>query len=181
MLNTKYIIADDDKGNIFPYENEDTNGNAWFVSEVKQVGSANEELTGLESLDNKNIAITTQSIPKRNFTVDSTASISITEYKPNYLKYKSNNNDDGFAVFSEIYYADGWQAFIDGKAVPHYRVNYVLRALEIPKGNHTIEFKFEPKVIQTGSSIALASSILLGLLILGGLFYEFKYKAKESA
>jgi len=84
-------------------------------------------------------------------------------------------------VFSEIYYADGWQAFIDGKAVPHYRVNYVLRALEIPKGNHTIEFKFEPKVIQTGSSIALASSILLGLLILGGLFYEFKYKAKESA
>lgn len=181
MLNTKYIIADDDKGNIFPYENEDTNGNAWFVSEVKQVGSANEELTGLESLDNKNIAITTQSISKRNFAVDSTASISITEYKPNYLKYKSNNNNDGFAVFSEIYYADGWQAFIDGKAVPHYRVNYVLRALEIPKGNHTIEFKFEPKVIQTGSSIALASSILLGLLILGGLFYEFKYKAKESA
>jgi uncharacterized membrane protein YfhO len=75
-----------------------------------------------------------------------------------------------------MYYETGWVSSIDGKEVPHFRVDYTLRGMEVPKGEHTIEFKFEPQVIKTGSHIALASSILLGLLILGGLFYEFKKK-----
>lgn len=174
MLNTKYIIADDDKGNIFPYENTDANGNAWFVSEVEKVNSANTEIKALDSLDTKVNAVTTQSISTKKYSVDSTATISISIYKPNYLKYQSNNSNDGFAVFSEIYYGHGWKSFIDGNEVPHYRVDYVLRGMEIPKGTHTIEFKFEPEVIKTGSAISLASSVLLGLLILGGLFVEFK-------
>ena len=174
MLNTKYIIADDDKGNIFPYENTDANGNAWFVSEVEKVNSANTEIKALDSLDTKVNAVTTQSISTKKYSVDSTATISISIYKPNYLKYQSNNSNDGFAVFSEIYYGHGWKSFIDGNEVPHYRVDYVLRGMEIPKGTHTIEFKFEPEVIKTGSAISLASSVLLGLLILGGLFFEFK-------
>ncbi|MEZ4803098.1 MAG: YfhO family protein [Gelidibacter sp.] len=174
MLNTKYIIADDDKGNIFTYENTDANGNAWFVGKIEKLNSANEEIKALDSLDTKSKAVTTQSIPTKNYSIDSSATINISIYKPNYLKYKSNNIYDGFAVFSEVYYGHGWKSFIDGKQTPHHRVDYVLRGMAIPKGEHTIEFKFEPEVIKTGSSIALASSILFGLLVLGGLFLEFR-------
>ncbi len=174
MLNTKYIIADDDKGNIFPYENTDANGNAWFVDEIEKLNSANDEIKALDSLDTKTKAVTTQEFSVKNYSVDSTATINISIYKPNYLKYQSNNKNDGFVVLSEVYYGHGWKSFIDGKEVPHYRVDYVLRGMEIPKGTHTIEFKFEPEVIKTGSSIALASSVLVGLLVLGGLYYEFR-------
>lgn len=180
MLNTKYIIADDDKGNVFPYENEDANGNAWFISSLEKVSSANEEMRALDSLDTKIYAVTTQEIPTRNFVNDSSATIIISEYKPNYLKYDSNNRHDGFAIFSEIYYADGWNAYIDGKLQPHYRVDYVLRGMPIPKGNHTIEFKFEPQVIKTGSTIALASSVLFVLLILGGLVFLRRQESRTS-
>ncbi|MEO6346406.1 MAG: YfhO family protein, partial [Aquaticitalea sp.] len=181
MLNTKYIIADDDKGTVFPYENTEANGNAWFIIELEKLKSTNAEIKALDSLETKKKAVTTQSIPSKNYSVDSTATIKISKYKPNYLKYKSNNKNDGFAVFSEIYYGQGWKSFIDGKEVPHYRVDYVLRGMEIPKGNHTIEFKFEPGVIKTGSTIALASSILLGLLVIGGLFLRMQESRKSKA
>lgn len=181
MLNTKYIVTQDDKGNPLPYENETANGNAWFVKSLEKVDSANSEIKGLDSLDNKNKAIysshkTLESLGniKSNYVVDSLATISITEYKPNYLKYQSNNQKDGFAVFSEVYYPKGWKIYIDGKEANHMRVNYILRGMLIPAGNHTIEFKFDPDVVKTGSKITLASSILFGLLLLGGLFYEFK-------
>lgn len=179
MLNTKYIIADDENGAVFPYENTDANGNAWFVSELKKMDSANNEMIALDSLDTKRKAVTTQDLTDARFKTDSTAAISVLEYKPSYIKYNSNNTNDGFAVFSEIYYADGWNAYIDGTLQPHYRVNYVLRGMSIPKGQHTIEFKFEPQVVATGSTIALASSILLALLILGGLFYQIKKNGTE--
>jgi hypothetical protein len=177
MFNTKYIIAEDNEGNVFPYLNEDANGNAWFVKELEKVECANEEIKAIDSLETKLKAVTTSGmLTNKTFVVDSTASILLTEYKPNYLKYQSNNSNDGFAVISEMYYENGWLSSIDGKEVPHYRVDYALRGIEVPKGEHTIEFKFEPQVIKTGSTIALASSILLGLLIWGGLFYEFKKK-----
>ncbi len=179
MLNTKYIIAQDEQGNIFPYTNTDANGNAWFVSEIKQLDSANDEITILDSLDTKNIAVTTMGaitsgIKEKIFAVDSAASIELTDFKPNYLKYQSTNTNRGFAVFSEVYYSRGWNAYIDGKLEPHYRVNYVLRGLEIPKGKHTIEFKFEPEVVTIGSKIALASSVLFGILFVIGIAYQFK-------
>ena len=179
MLNTKYIIAEDEQGNLFPYVNTDTNGNAWFVQDLKAVETANDEILGLDSLDTKAIAIIKSTLLydyklDLGYSVDSTASVQLKEHKPNYLKYQSKNTKDGFAVFSEIYYKDGWNAYVDGQLTPHVRVDYVLRGMEIPAGQHTIEFKFEPKVIETGSKLALASSILLGLLLLGGLFYEFR-------
>ena len=181
MLNTKYIVAQDEEGNPFPYENEDANGNAWFIKNLEKVDSANKEITSLDSLDNKNKAIysshrafeSIQNI-KSDFVKDSLASIKLSEVKPNYLKYQSINENEGFAVFSEIYYPSGWKTFIDGKETSHIRVNYILRGMLIPAGHHVIEFKFDPDVIKTGSKITLASSILLGLLLLGGLFYEFK-------
>lgn len=179
MFNTKYIIAQDEEGNLFPYANPDANGNAWFIKNIKEVASTNEEIMALDSLDNKSIAVLNKNdfkVETRSYQIDSIASIDLIEHKPNYLKYKSVNKNDGFAVFSEVYYPKGWKTTIDGKEASHIRVNYVLRGMEIPAGEHIIEFVFEPEVIQTGSSIALASSILVGLLFLGGLFYEFKKK-----
>ncbi|WP_179353665.1 YfhO family protein [Winogradskyella vidalii] len=180
MLNTKYIIAEE-QNTVFPYTNTDANGNAWFVSQLNVVANANEEIMALDSLNTKTTAVldnefqTTHNL-KTNYQVDSTATIQLKEFQPNYLKYESHNSNDGLAVFSEIYYNHGWNAYIDNELVPHFRVNYVLRALELPKGNHTIEFKFEPQVVETGSKIALASSAILGILLLLGVFYTFKKK-----
>ncbi|NQX86059.1 MAG: YfhO family protein [Flavobacteriaceae bacterium] len=185
MLNTKYIIAED-KGQVFPYVNEDANGNAWFVSKVKNVANANEEIKALDVINTKEEvifnapkSIKMQDFPE-HFEKDSLASIQLVAYKPNYLKYNSNSTNNGFGVFSENYYGQGWQAYIDGNEVPHYRVNYVLRGMEIPAGTHTIEFKFEPEVITTGSTIALGSSIVFVLLSIGGIFWDNK-KVKQSA
>ena len=173
MLNTKYIIAEAE-GQIIPYKNEDAAGNAWFVSEVEKLNSANAEIKSLANLDFKTKAVTTQPISKKSFDKDSTANISLQVAKPNYLKYQSVNAHKGFAVFSEIYYQEGWNAYINGKQSPHQRVNYILRGLEIPRGNNTIEFKFEPQVVSTGSTIALASSIIILLLIIAGVYFKFK-------
>ena len=180
MLNTKYIIAEE-QGSIFPYTNTEANGNGWFVSKLNIVDNANAEIKALDSVDTKTIALVDKVIASENnlkssYQVDSTATIQLKEFKPNYLKYESINANDGLAVFSEIYYAQGWNAYIDGKVVPHLRVDYVLRALEIPKGSHTIEFKFEPQVVETGSKVALASSAIFGILLLLGIFYTFKKK-----
>ncbi|EGV44946.1 hypothetical protein BZARG_285 [Bizionia argentinensis JUB59] len=177
MLNTKYIIAQEEDGTIFPYTNTDANGNAWFISSLEQVNDANNEILKLDSLNTKQNAITSmKGVNSKKFPKDSTASINVEVYKPNYLKYQSESSVDGFAVFSEIYYSKGWNAYIDGELTPHTRVNYVLRAMNIPAGKHTIEFKFEPQVIQKGGNIALASSVIFGLLCLGGLYFVFKRK-----
>jgi hypothetical protein len=180
MLNTKYIIAQDEEGETVPYTNTDANGNAWFISELEELPNANKEIMALDSLNTNLKAVYTgfEGLSK-SFNIDSLASIKLVDYKPNYLKYESSNSNDGFAVFSENYYAHGWNAYIDGTIVSHVRVNYILRGLQIPAGNHTIEFKFEPQVITTGSSIAMASSIVLVLLLIGGLFFEFKKNNSE--
>ena len=185
MLNTKYIIADNEEGNAYPYDNTDANGNAWFIKDLKVVQSADQEIKALDSL---NTAVEAVILKQDGFksdksfhAPDSLASISLIAYKPNYLKYKSQSSNDEFAVFSEVFYDKGWDAYIDGELTPHFRVNYILRGMEIPKGDHIIEFKFEPQVVKTGSRIALGSSILMALLIFGGLFYELKKKPKTRA
>jgi hypothetical protein len=177
MLNVKYVIQKDKEGKEFPVSNPDVNGNAWFVSQVKLVNSADEEMKALDSLDSKNVAIVNSKdfeFKKTAFAKDSSATITLENYKPNYLKYVSNNSNEGLAVFSEMYYGKGWNAYIDGKSVDHIRVDYVLRALNIPAGKHTIEFKFEPQVIKTGSTITLISSIGMLLLLVGGIYFERK-------
>lgn len=186
MLNVKYIIQSDEKGQQFATINPDANGNAWFVFKIKKVKSADEEMKALDKLDTKNIAVFTPNtyykrevVHGTDYKKDSLATIKLDIYKPNYLKYTSNNSNNGFAVFSEIYYANGWKATIDGNEAPIYRVNYTLRGLDVPKGKHTIEFKFEPEVVKTGSTIALFSSIGMILLILGGVYFEQKGKKKE--
>ena len=97
------------------------------------------------------------------------------------MKYTSRNASDGFAVFSEMYYPDGWKAYIDGKQVPHVRVNYTLRGLEVPAGEHEILFRFEPEVVNFGSKISLAGNVTLLLIILGGIVYRVMRKRKSEA
>jgi hypothetical protein len=177
MLNLKYIIQEKE-GRLAVMNNPYTNGNAWFIEELKTVDTEDEEILLLDTLDLKRQAVVLKgnSTLESIYKVDSLAVIKLTSYKPNHLVYETSNANDGVAVFSEMYYENGWNAYVDGVLKPHFRANYLLRGLEIPKGRHTIDFKFEPQVIETGSSIALASSVGLLLLIFGGLFYEFKKK-----
>lgn len=182
MMNVKYIIQSNDKGEQFPTINPDANGNAWFISKIQYVNSADEEMKALDKLDTKDVAVSLKDKNEKSFELslpfrkDSLATIKLDLYKPNHLKYTSNNANVGFAVFSEIYYPKGWKATIDGKETPIYRVDYTLRGLEIPKGKHTIEFKFEPEVVKTGSTIALFSSLLMLVVIVGGVYFERKKK-----
>lgn len=184
MLNIKYVVQQDDSGNPFPIENPNANGNAWFVNKLTQVTSADEEIRALDSLDTKTTAVVNsahfKNINRFDYQVDSTATIDLVSYTPNYLTYTSQNSNAGVAVFSEMYYQNGWNAYIDGKLLDHFKVNYVLRALKIPAGSHTIEFKFEPEVVKIGSKIALGSTILLGLILLGGLGFSFWKARKED-
>ncbi|SKB45127.1 YfhO family protein [Maribacter arcticus] len=184
MLNVKYVIRQDQEGNSFPIENPNTNGNAWFVKQLRPVENADAEIMALDSLDTKNVAVvntsTFKDITQLQFQVDSTASISLIDYEPNHLTYASKNSNEGVAVFSEMYYKNGWNAYIDGVKRDYFKVDYVLRALTVPSGAHKIEFKFEPQVVVQGSKITLASTILLGLVIVGGLGFSFWKPKKEE-
>jgi len=185
MLNVKYIIQKDEEGRDYAITNPEVNGNAWFIKSLIEVQSADEEIKALDSLDVLNQAVVNTSefsqINQFNFPKDSLAYISLKEYKPNHLTYLTSNSNQGLAVFSEIYYPGDWKAYIDGKSVDHFKVNYVLRAVNIPEGNHTVEFKFEPKVIEIGGKITLASSILMIIIFLGGgLFSIFSFRKKKE-
>ena len=178
MLNTKYFVFEDGSGRETVQSNPDANGNAWFVNTIEIVETANQEIVALDSLQTKNEAILTSNRIsndfKTEFPKDSLASIKLTSYKANELIYESNAAENQFAVFSEIYYKNGWNAYINGELKPHYRVNYVLRGMEIPAGTHKIEFKFEPTVIKKGTTITLVSYLLLLLIPVGWFFVEKK-------
>ena len=177
FLNVKYLIQTDKEGKEFPIANPDANGNAWFVSQVKLVPNADEEMKALGQLDSKNVAVLNSkefTMNKSAFVKDSSAVITLDSYQPNHLQYTSINANEGLAVFSEMYYKNGWNAYIDGNKVEHLQVDYVLRALVLPAGKHSVEFKFEPQVVQTGSTITLVSSIGILLLLMGGIYFERK-------
>ncbi|MGS0527790.1 YfhO family protein [Zobellia nedashkovskayae] len=183
MLNVKYVIQQDEEGKSYPAVNPDANGNAWFVNHVVKVNSANEEIQALDKLNTRTEAVVNvakvNNLKAFDFIVDSTATIALVDYVPNHLTYKSTNQNDGLVVFSEMYYHNGWNAYVDGELKDYFKADYTLRALEIPSGDHTIEFKFEPEVVRIGSKIILASSILLGLIVLGGIGFTF-FGSKKS-
>ena len=186
MLNCGWVITPD--GQAIPSSTQGVNplGNAWFVSEVNMVENANEEMDALNSFNPETTAIVdkrfSDQITDYSFSPDSAIiELNQKEYKPNHLTYVLKNvTSDQLAVFSEIYYEKGWNAYIEGNLVPHFRANYVLRAMMVPNGTTKIEFKFEPTSYSTGESVAYASSILL-LLLLGFVSYkELKLKTEES-
>ncbi|MEN8187389.1 MAG: YfhO family protein [Bacteroidota bacterium] len=184
MLNTKYFIFPDENNRPTVQLNDEANGNAWFVDNVKFVNSADEEIKALDSLNTKEIAVVSNEFKDElkgfTFQKDSTATINLIEYKANKLVYESNSTTDQIAIFSEMYYKDGWNTFVDGKFTPHFRANYVLRATIIPKGKHKIEFKFEPEVIQAGSYITLISLGLIFFITLGWYFLENRKHGNTS-
>jgi hypothetical protein len=185
MLNVRYVIQIDTTGNQIPTINPDANGNAWFVSTVKLVNKPDDVMKALDYIDTKKVAVFNVHDYEAKFKSarlkkqwDTTGTIKVVQYKPNYIKYQSDNGKDGLAVFSEMYYKNGWNAYIDGKLTDHFPVDYVLRAMEIPGGKHTIEFKFEPQVVKTGSIITLISSIGMLFLLFGGVYFESKGKKR---
>ena len=177
MLNTKYIMVGQAENAVIP--NPDHNGNAWLVSKVIKVNSPDEEIEKLASLDTKNEAV----MDVNKFSLESTdfndlGTVSLTESKPNALTYEASLGGNSLVVFSEIYYPKGWKATIDGQEAEILRVNYVLRALEVPQGEHTIKFTFEPRSYYMGNTISLIFNLILLLSIGAGVVLSLK-KARQ--
>ena len=181
MLNTKYfIVRNPETQQPIVQVNPDANGNAWFVREWRVVPDADAEMAALDSINTKDVAIVDQRFageldgltPGR----DSLAMIRLTSYAPNKLTYIAQTSKPALAVFSEIHYPKGWNAYLDGKKVEHIRLNYVLRGLKIPAGNHEVEFRFEPEVYLKGEKIALAGSVVMFLFFGLAVFMEVRGK-----
>jgi hypothetical protein len=179
MLNAKYIPYGPGKDNVFV--NELANGNAWFVGGISEAHNANQELALTCDIDTRTTAVVNVSDFKVNeFGYDSSSVISLVEYKPDYIKYESESSKNGFAVFSEIYYPLGWNATIDGNDATILRANYVLRALEVPAGKHTIEFTFKPKSYYTGNKVTTASSWLVLIIFLGSIGWSLRKRDEPT-
>jgi len=166
MFNTRYFIYGNGQGFV---PNRRALGNAWFVSEYVIVPDADAEITMLGKTDPAKAAIVDKRYEKElaGFVPkpDPAASIKLTSYKANELTYEAKTGSEQLALFSEVFYDKGWNAYLDGKLVPHFRANYILRAMRVPAGQHTIVFKFEPSFYKTGGTIGLIGSLLIiGLL-----------------
>ncbi|MGO4294513.1 YfhO family protein [Chitinophaga sp. RAB17] len=185
MLNTKYfIVPDRQSGQPTVQRNPGALGNAWFVKAINWVPDANTEMNTLDHFNPKDTVI----IDKRfqpitgSFTpaADSSAQIVLTKYGLNQLQFTAQNNGEGLAVFSDIYYPAGWKAYIDGKETTIIRVNYALRGLKVPAGKHDITFKFEPATFFLGRKISAISSLILLIgVTIGFIWSSWKSVVKK--
>jgi hypothetical protein len=165
MLNTKYYLSKSDSGELVAVRNPNRLGPAWFVKEVVSVQNADQEMQLLTSFNPREEVIIDNRFGQENLTFSSDGSISLVSYKPNHLVYRVRSDSSAFAVFSEIFYDKGWNAYIDGNLHPHFRVNYVLRGMNLPAGDYQVEYKFEPYSVAVGSSGSLICSILIYLFL----------------
>ena len=175
MLNMKYLIYNKDAA---PLVNPSANGNAWLVKNIIIAADANEEMKLVGEINTKTELVADKSFEKElpvKISVDSLANISLTKYAPNHLVYKFNSTTDQVAVFSEIYYDKGWNAYINGKKVPYVRADYLLRAMPLKAGSYDIEYRFEPQSYKIGNMIALISSMLLILSFLFLGIWKWKF------
>lgn len=188
MLNTKYIISQAGaNGQLQAIPNANAMGNAWFVNSIQQIAGAEQEMAALNapSLQNptdssmghwhpKQTAILRKSewdkLQNKSIVADPSAVVRLTKYSPDTLSYQSQSELPGLVVFSDIYYPKWWRATIDGKEAPILRADYALRALELPAGQHTIEFSYYPTFFGTTDTIALICSILLIIIAVGGIY-----------
>jgi hypothetical protein len=185
MLNTKYIINSDPKTQAPSMQaNETACGHAWFVKSVKFVDNADQEMQAISAFDPKNEAIVDKQykgqIDGKNLSIDPSSTITLTSYEPEHLVYQTGSTSNQIAVFSEIYYKEGWKMLIDGQEQPYFRADYLLRAAVIPVGNHKIEFIFHPASYYVGEDISLAGSILLVVALGGAAYVENKKKGKPE-
>lgn len=184
MLNIKYIIVQNQQnGQAMLIPNADSAyGHCWLVKHVKVVNDRVAAITDIGSTNLRDTAIVdksfTQSITQPQ--PDSASYIRMTKFDNDAIEYEASCNGPQFAVFSEIYYPKGWNAYVDGKKTEYVNANYVLRGLSVPAGKHTIKFVFEPESVKKGRSIMFAASILILLIFAGGLFMAWKGSKKTS-
>ena len=183
MLNAKYIIVPLQNGEEIPVMNPHAMGNAWFVKQIKKVTSANEECDALSTENLHDVAVVDTSrfeINDFESASDSSASIVLTQYTPQYIEYQTSSRTDGVAVFSEIYYPYGWKAYVDGEHREHFRADYMLRAMNVPAGDHKIRFEFNPDSIAKGDVISVGCVLLMYLLIAVSIVYGVTRMIKKG-
>lgn len=185
MLNTKYIILPAQKGaEPSVQRNPKANGAAWIVDEIVPTAGANDEIERLGTIDTKHQAVVDRQFADmlpQTITPDSTATIRLTDYTPNHLTYAYSSSQPSVAVFSEIYYPKGWTAYIDKQAAPHYRADYILRAMTLPAGDHTIEFRFRAPRFSLVAGITLVCSITVLLALVAAVAAVAIKKRKQNA
>jgi hypothetical protein len=186
MLNTKYFItADQQTGEYKVMENPNRLGAAWFVDRLLTVESPSDEIGALGQIDLASEAVTDERFAevysKASMEgVDQNANIRLVEYKPNYLRYESTSEFDEIALFSEIYYPQGWEVRIDGEPAEYFRANYVLRAMVVPAGEHIIEWEFKIPEFRKVENITLAASLIILAGVAAALAATFIGKRKNS-
>ncbi len=182
MLNTRYVIYNPEQQ---PLKNPYAFGNAWFVDKLDMVDNADAEIEALNTIDPLRTAVVDKRfqedlegfVPQK----DSTATIVLEEYRPNRLTYKSKADKEQLAVFSEVYYQPGWKATVDGKEVPHFRADWILRGMRVPAGEHTIVFEFRPSGYVTAAYVSSYSSFLILLLLIAAIGWSgWKYWKKSK-
>ncbi|MFR9648876.1 MAG: hypothetical protein SNG96_00150 [Rikenellaceae bacterium] len=174
MLNTKYTITRDSV-----VLRPQANGAAWFVSDLAVVNSPIEEIEALAQIDTKSMAVVESEFGLSSKSGLAAGTIEMVEYEPNYQRYESSSQGDGVAIFSEIYFDKGWSVYIDGQSVPYFRANYILRGVNIPQGEHVIEWKFRSPNWEKVEMVTLISNIIIILsLILALIYYARREKIK---
>jgi hypothetical protein len=185
MLNTKYFIQrNPQNGQPQAALNAAAFGPCWLVKAIHYVKDGNEEMKALDSINVRDTAIIQQQFAARVKFMpvpDTTATIRLLKNDEDKLTYEFNAGSNQFAVFSEVYYDKGWNAYLDGARTDYVRVDYVLRGMSVPAGKHTIEFRFEPKSFATGNIISTLSALVVYLLLIGAIVWEFRRRKKKGA
>ena len=182
MLNTRYFILPvGQQGQTVPILNPYAYGNAWFVDQIQYVDNANEEIDALNTADPTVTAVVDTRFKDtlKGLTEsyrDSLSTICLTSYEPNRLVYETSNSGDAVVVFSEIYYPNGWQVTVDGQPATLGRADYILRALYLPTGKHTVEMRFDPPSLHVTEGIAYTA---LALIVAGALFALWKTRQRK--
>ncbi len=187
MLNMKYVILPGRNQGELPVRNPANYGNAWFVRDLIPFEDGAKVMNSLDTLNPKERAVYHQEFSDYlegfNLQYDPNGSIELTKYEPNELVYRSNAKTPQFSVFSEVYYNDkkGWKVYVDGERKKHMRVNYVLRGMKVPAGEHKIRFVFDPQTPKTLGEVSFASNIIIILIVLGALgYYFYQYTQREE-
>jgi hypothetical protein len=183
MLDVRYFLIPPQQANAPAnvQRNDSAMGAAWFVKELRPANGPADEMKALDSFNPRQTATidtkSQQMPPQPQW--DSAATITLSKYNNDTIIYSANTATNQFAVFSEVYYPAGWNAYVDGKKADYYKVNYFLRGMPVPAGKHEIKFIFEPQVYKTSYNVALASVIIMYLLLIGGLAMHFYTKRKK--
>ena len=186
MLNARYVVVPGQNGQAQVQRNPEALGNAWFVNACQLVEDANSEILALNELNPADTAVIdkrfAEMVQGKNLERDSNSVITMVHqkpYNPDYLVYKTKTGKDQLAVFSEVYYDPDWRAYIDGKPADYFRANYILRAMVIPAGEHTIEFKNEAPLLHKWDNITLIISILMLCCMAGGIVWYYRREKKS--